>query len=195
MDISTAIKKRRSIREYKKRKVPKRLLNRILESARWAPSLHNMQPWEFIILAKKMQKKLVGVLKKAQNKEPFLIRLTLKNSINVIEKAPVVILAYSNGVLSNKVKKGGRLYSDYLNAAATFEAQSVACAIQNMLLTAHSVGLGSTWFGIPIFSEKAVNRLFGLDYKLMAILTFGYPKNTPEPPRRRPLKEIVSLRK
>lgn len=195
MDLTTLIKSRRTIRRYRSTKVSKALLRKILDSARWAPSLHNMQPWKFIIPESKMKKELINALKHSQNKELLFIRLILRNSIKTIENAPTVVLVYNDGILSNKAKKGGRAYRNYFNNANTFEIQSVACAIQNMLLTAHSFGLGAAWFGIPIFSEKSINRLFGVNYRLMAILTIGYPAKKPKPPVRKPLSEIVTFRK
>ena len=50
MEVLEAIKTRRSIRKYKKDPVPQEKINKILDAARWAPSGHNSQPWEFIIL-------------------------------------------------------------------------------------------------------------------------------------------------
>ena len=133
MDITSLIKSRRSVRQYKPKKVPKRLVRKILDSARWAPSLYNMQPWKFIIPEGRMRKKLVEALKKVQDKEALLVRMKLKESTKVIERAPLVILTYNDSALSNKAKKGGRLYSNYFGIANMFEIQSVACAIQNML--------------------------------------------------------------
>ena len=49
-DVIDVIKKRRSIRKYAARRVPKEILREILEAARWAPSAHNAQPWRFIVL-------------------------------------------------------------------------------------------------------------------------------------------------
>lgn len=193
MNLTHLIKTRRTIRQYKNRKVPKRLLYKILDSARWAPSLHNRQPWKFVIPEGEARKKLIDALKRSRDKEALLIRLTLRENIKVIEHAPVVILVYNDSALSNRVKKGGKLYSDYLDKSITFEIQSVACAIQNMLLTAYSLGLGTAWFGMPVFAEKFINKFLHVEYKLMAILTVGYPAESPRRPGRKPLSEIVDF--
>ena len=193
MDITTAIKERRSIRSYKSKKVPRKLVNKILDSARWAPSLHNLQPWKFIVAEGAIKEELINAIKRPyRGIEPLMIRLTLKNSIEVIENAPLVILVYNNRPFSIKLKELGR---HFFNCANVWEIQSAACAIQNMLLTTHSLGLSATWFGIPMLRERYINKLFGMNDRLMAIVTIGYPAKKPKPPRRKGLSEIVSYRK
>jgi len=50
MDILNLIKTRRSVRRFKKYKVPAKVIEKILEAGRWAPSGLNNQPWKFMIL-------------------------------------------------------------------------------------------------------------------------------------------------
>ena len=50
MEILELIKKRRTIRDYKKKKVSQKLITKIIEAGIWAPSPHNSQPWEFIVI-------------------------------------------------------------------------------------------------------------------------------------------------
>src|SRR4030067_2586538 len=59
-DIVNLMKNRRSIRKYSARKVSRKILNEILEAARWAPSAHNSQPWRFTILNKTEEKKVLA---------------------------------------------------------------------------------------------------------------------------------------
>ncbi len=49
MDLLEVIKKRRSIRTYKKQDLPQGTIEKLLEAARWAPSAGNVQPWEFVV--------------------------------------------------------------------------------------------------------------------------------------------------
>jgi nitroreductase len=50
MEVLHAIKTRRSVREFKREKVEKDKIEKILEAARWAPSAKNRQPWKFIVV-------------------------------------------------------------------------------------------------------------------------------------------------
>lgn len=193
MSIDKIIRTRRTIRRYKDRRVPRKAISRILEAARWAPSSHNMQPWRFIIVEGPAKKRLVEALSLRQKNEPLLFRLILKEAVKIVENAPTTILVYKKGVYSDTIKKGGSPYRMYLQRTNVWETQSVASALQNMLLVAHSLGLGTAWLGSAVFRERQINRLFNSNDALIAIVTIGYPDEKPAPPRRKHIAEIASF--
>jgi nitroreductase len=195
MDTSTAIRTRRTVRRYKNRAVAGRLIKKILDAGRWAPSFHNTQPWRFIVIGEKAKMGLVEALKKHKGKEPLIVRMTLNSGISMIKEAPVAVLIYNNRSFSRKLEKHSRYTKGYLEGVAVREIQSVACAIQNMLLEAHALGLGAAWLGIPTFREEYINRLFGTKDSLAAIITLGHPSERPRPPCRMAINEITSFRK
>jgi len=53
MDALEAIKKRRSIRRYKHKSIPKEILERIVDAGRFAPTARGVEPWEFIVVTDK----------------------------------------------------------------------------------------------------------------------------------------------
>lgn len=64
MDVATAIQKRRSIRKYKSKEIPKEILIQILEAARQAPSGANRQPWQLVVVTDAEKRKaLVPICK------------------------------------------------------------------------------------------------------------------------------------
>lgn len=65
-------------------------------------------------------------------------------------------------------------------------------AMQNMVIAAWSLGIGSCWIGD--FDEAEVRRILHVpkDWKILALISFGYPDETPETTPRKPLKEITS---
>ncbi|MEM2167344.1 MAG: nitroreductase family protein, partial [Candidatus Bathyarchaeia archaeon] len=73
--------------------------------------------------------------------------------------------------------------------------QSLAAAIQNILLAAYAEGLGTCWFCAPLFCQETVKKVLGMprDVEPQALITVGYPAEKPEPPPRKPLKDIVFL--
>jgi len=73
--------------------------------------------------------------------------------------------------------------------------QSVAAAIENMLIAAHAMGLGACWFCAPLFCPETVRKVLKLppDFEPQALITMGYPAEHPLPPSRKSLKEIVHL--
>ena len=62
MDIMEVVKTRRSVREYTDRPIPKDVLERIVDAARFAPTARNVQPWEFIVVTKTETLKKIGDL-------------------------------------------------------------------------------------------------------------------------------------
>lgn len=68
-------------------------------------------------------------------------------------------------------------------------------ALQNMVIAAWSLGIGSCWIGD--FKEAEVKRTLGVpkDWKILSLISFGYPAETPNPTPRKPLKQIASYNK
>ncbi len=162
------IKRRRSVRKYLEKNVENKLIENILDSAACAPSAGNHQPWEFIVVKKQALK---NDLAEASFNQKW------------ISQAPVLIVACVNNRLAGAVfgERGLRLYG----------IQSVAAAIQNILLSAESLGLGTCWVGA--FSEMMVARILQCpDYvRPCAIITLGYPAESPPKPNRQEMKEYV----
>ena len=184
--LEKIIKERRSHRIYQDRDVERDKLEKILELAMWAPSAMNRQQWFFVVVGGERLQKLRDILSKAYEKilprlerfyadNPKVISFT-KRFFQTLGNAPVVIFAYYIPT--------GDDYSD---------VQSVSAAIQNMLLAAHALGLGTCWMTGPVHVEDEINQALGVrDKKLVAVVTVGYPaKKPPVPPRRDVEKKIV----
>jgi len=168
MDLFDAIKNRRSIRTFKSDPVPETLLKEILEAAQWAPSAGNCQARGFIIV-----------------KNPEIKRRLCEAALeqSFIEEAPVDIVVCANEERSAAVYGGrGRNLYCILDAAA---------AVQNILLAAHALGLGTCWVGA--YSDEEVAKALDLPewIKPIAIIPIGYPAEKPSPPRRIPLESLV----
>jgi len=167
-NVSSVIRNRRSVRKYLKKEVSDDLIRQILENAAYAPSCGNLQPWEFIVVKDPKIKK--DLAEAAYNQEWML-------------DAPVLIVACTNNRLAGAVygERGLKLYG----------IQAVAAAIQNILLTARSLGLGTAWVGA--FSEIRVATILQCpDYvRPSAIITMGYPAEEPSMPPRQPMDEYV----
>ncbi len=65
-------------------------------------------------------------------------------------------------------------------------------ALQNMVIAAWSLGIGSCWIGD--FREEEVRRLLNIpdEWKVIALISFGYPAEKPSNVWKKPLSEIVS---
>ncbi|MFC1592588.1 nitroreductase family protein [Candidatus Omnitrophota bacterium] len=190
MDILSLIKKRRTIRKYKDRIISNKIIKKIIESAIWAPSAHNIQPWKFIVLKDEITKQnfIDSLTKPILTEYSSSIRILIKNSIDILKRAPLVILVYNNCNLSKKVAELGKIhqFTAYLS-----EVESVAAAIENMHLVAHYLGIGMAWLTMPLFVKKHINKFFNTEDDLLALLALGYPAETGKRSKRKLVTEIV----
>lgn len=167
-DVLEVILKRRSVRAFKPDPIPEETLRLLLESACWAGSAGNLQPWKFIVVT---QGSLKGSLAGAAS-QPFL------------SQAPVivVVIALPEQAATVYGNRGRELYA----------IQDTASAAQNLLLAATSLELGSCWVGA--FDEQKVKSLLklGPDQRPVVMIPLGQPAEHPEPTERRPLSEVVT---
>jgi nitroreductase len=136
LDVLRAIGERRSIRSFLDKDITESDIRKIVECGALAPSAGNLQPWEFVVVRDPGRR---GALAEAAHGQDF------------IAEAPVVIVVLANQARSATVygRRGSELYS----------IQDTAAAIQNMLLAAWDMGLGSCWVGA--FDEGAVAEIVG----------------------------------
>lgn len=196
LEILEAIRRRRSIRRYRPVKVPKRVVETILDAARWAPSAHNAQPWRFIVISDPEVKRRVAEAMAAEwirdmAKDGVMPerRLSLaSSSIKRLSGTPLIIVVCLSMEGMHSYPDERRRKFEYLMAV-----QSLSAAIQNMLLAIHSMGLGACWLSAPLFSQEAVRRVLHIPEEVepQALLTVGYPAEDPKPPPRKPLIEIA----
>jgi nitroreductase len=168
MDLSDAITKRRSIRTYKKQDLPQAIIEKLLEAARWAPSAGNVQPWAFVVVSSQKIKQNLSIAAYGQKD---------------LEEASIVIVVCADE------KRAAESYG--LRGKTLYCIQDTAAAIQNILLTVHSLGLGSCWIGA--FKEDEIRIVIGAPNEMrpIALIPIGYPNESPPARNRRPINEII----
>ncbi|MFH0890354.1 MAG: nitroreductase family protein [Candidatus Aenigmatarchaeota archaeon] len=169
MDVIDAIKKRRSIRKYKDRSVPKNIMNSILDAARYAPTARNMQELDYkIITSKSLMQKISDRIRVLQEKESLSIQT--KDSSNLFHGAPLLIII--TGPVDNKWT--------YIDAAI---------AAETIMLYATSIGLGTCFIGTARFIDKdteLLNELHILEgNRVAATVACGYPDEVPAEKERK----------
>ena len=187
---------RRSVRRYHTEAVSSDVLRRTLEAARWAPSAHNAQPWRFVVLRENHIKwRLAEAMAKAWDRDlqddgvSSGVRESLvMASLERFTSAPTVIIACL-------AMEDIDCYPDDRRRGVerTMAIQSVAAAIQNILLVAHMEDLGACWFCAPLFCPDAVREALGIPVEVepQTLITMGRPAERPEPPQRKALEGIV----
>ncbi len=159
MELSEAIKKRRSVRGFNNIPVEFDKITEILTAGLYAPSSGNLQNWQFIVVTDKEKIRKLPDYCAGQE---------------WISQAPVVIIvcAETEEIKHRFGKRGTNLYS----------IQNTALAIQNILLTAEQLELSVGWIGA--FDEQDIKKLFDIpdSIDVHAILGIGYSDY--EPPEK-----------
>ena len=175
MDIDEAIKGRRSIRTYKADEVKEDLVREIIEAATFAPSAKNGQQWRFTVLTGESKDKFTDMYRSELDKLTFDVGSSY-GSCAMMEEAPVAIVVW------NTNERGW-----------TTEVHSVSAAIQNILLKAHSLGLGTCWIGDIFYTYEAIVAYFKKPWKLIATTTVGWPDARPGPKSRLAVDEVTEF--
>lgn len=161
MSVDEAIKGRRSIRTYKSDGVKEELVRECIEAATYAPSAKNGQQWRFTVLTGEAKDRFTDMYRDELGKLTEDVGSSF-GSCTMMEEAPVVIMVW------NTNERGW-----------TTEAHSVSAAIQNLLLKAHSLGLGACWIGDVFYTYNAIIDYFKKPWKLHAGITLGWPDASP----------------
>jgi nitroreductase len=183
MDIFTAIKERRSCRNFLPDSVSDETIEKILEAAVWAPSPANNQPWEFVIVQNQEAKENIHKESRVCKKRLFEKsgwNWIDRYQVNFLVEAPVII-----AVIGDPEKTGAHKFLE--GTEGTYQ-HACAAAIQNMLLAAHALGLGSLWF--TLFEKERIRTILHLDPAKdpVALVCLGMPAVMPTPPPRKDVK-------
>lgn len=156
MDIFTAIKERRSCRKYLPDSIDKDQIDKILEAAIWAPSPANNQSWEFIVITNKDMKE--KIFNESERCKKYLFEKSgwkwlNKYRVDFLLEVPVII-----AVIGDPKKTGADMF---LDEGALAYRECCAAAIQNMILAAHAIDLGTLWF--TLFDKEKLKSILGVD--------------------------------
>ena len=164
MEFKELIRARRSIRGYKPDPIAARVLDRILEAARIAPTAANRQPVQIIVVT--------GEVTRAKFKEVY--------DRDWFWSAPVIVVG-----CVEPAKAWQR--ADGFNAAEV----DLAIVMDHIILAAADEGLGTCW--ICNFDERRAKEILGIprDVRVIAMTPLGFPAVEPRPFVRKPLEELL----
>jgi nitroreductase len=178
MELDVCISKRRSIRKYEDKAVPKDVIDKLLLAGVSAPSGMNAQPWRFVVIEnrdtiKKLSQRTKDMLLKGNWPENFKESFKLEKDV-IFYGAPLLIL------MCVPKKEDWR----------TVNLLDCGLAAQNMFLEAYQLGLGSCFIGFACFLNQNPELLTDVgipkDHELVAPLIFGYPAESPAPKLQEP---------
>lgn len=160
MDVLDAVKGRRSVRRYRNAPIPAPVVETLEDSLLAAPSAGNLQSRGFYFVFRDQTRKHLA---EAAYRQDF------------IHEAPLAVVCCADLEISRHYgARGTSLYC----------LQDVAASVQNLMLVAYSLGLGTVWVGA--FDESEVRRILGLPDRMrpVAIVPVGYPDERPAAPGR-----------
>lgn len=167
METFEAISTRRSIRHFNSEPVTEEELKKIVEAGILSPSAHNRQPWHYIIINKdKELKDKIGDILKENTSD------ATTQTCNVIKECSSLILVFAN--IEDSV----------------MDIQSVGASIENMLLMATNLNIGTLWIGYILEVEEILKKMFHTDKKLIAAIALGHFDKNPKPRPRKTLEEV-----
>jgi nitroreductase len=184
MELFEAIKNRRSVRRFTAAPVDDEKIEAILEAGRWAPSWGNTQCWRFVVVrAPVVRAELTGALLPIKTPDGEIPNPALAGFAN----APVII------VVCAAMGRTGFGYGDKepVTDKGDWFMFDTALAVQNMVLAAHALGLGTVIIGAfdAAKVEKALDVPAG--YRAVAVCPVGVPTRPGKAPPRKELSRLV----
>lgn len=191
MNTLDAIAARRSIRKFKDTPIPDGMLQQILTAAIQAPSACNRQPWRFIIVRGEQKAEMLRILWEviARDKSRGEDIGSSEWSVHVMEEAPVTVFVFNPaGLKPWKKHTTEQMFTD------VGDIQSIGAAVQNMLLAATDLGLGSLWICDVFIAYEELCQWLGETGEMIAAVSFGYADEAPAARPRKPMDEVIRER-
>ena len=192
------IKERRGIRKYKARLLDKKIIDEIIKAGILAPSAKNRQPWKFIVYSGKSKNELLAKMEKGLLRERDGTAL-LPNSksgladafstLRIMIEAPIVIV-----ILNTNCSSPFENISADKRISEICDSLSIGAAVENMLLKATELGIGSLWIANTCFAYNELVDYIDTTYQLVGAISLGYANETPAARPRKCLEDVVEYR-
>jgi F420 biosynthesis protein FbiB-like protein len=190
-DLHAFLRSRRSVRRFKPDPVSASVIDRILETAIYAPSAHNLQPWYFVMVVDTSTRKRLGEALTTKMRADMTaagapiseIQTRAERSTRRLEEAPVVILLCRDVTAIRKEEQ----------EEVTMAIQSVAACGLQLLLAAQAEGLGGNWICWPLYAQEAARAALDLPdtWEPQGMFFLGYADEEPREKVLKPLQEVV----
>ena len=196
--MNNSIYNRRSIRKYLDKQVPRELIGQIIDAGRMAPSAKNRQPWQYIVLGGENKSEFLKCMWKGILREEDECAMLpnskngitdAKNTWNIMKRAPVLIVVLNNN---------GKSPFDMVDADSRFveicDTLSIGASIENMLLKATEIGLGTLWIANTCYAYKELTEYLETTQQLVGAIALGYADETTVQRPRKKMEDIVEYR-
>ncbi|MDE7266672.1 MAG: nitroreductase family protein [Lachnospiraceae bacterium] len=195
---NSPIYRRRSIRKFKDMPISKEQIEAIIQAGSAAPSAKNRQPWKCIVLGNLCKEEFLIHMKKGIEREEHSLaslsksRIGLpdaKNTLRIMREAPILIVV---------INTNGKSPFEQLDVDERFteicDNLSIGAFIENMLLQAEEMGLGTLWIANTCFAYQELISYLNMQGQLIGAIALGYADEHPEKRPRKELKDIMEFR-
>jgi nitroreductase len=185
-DFFSVVRTQRAHRTFTAEPVPDEVVEQVLEAATHAPSAENTQPWAFVVVRDAGARARIGELNRRAwegggrefsrpRLSPEMFAKVEAGATGGIADAPVLVV----------------VCGDMTHCVETVLESSVWPAVQNLLLGAHALGLGSALTTITtVFGDELRSLLALPDHvRPLGVVPLGWPAKGLGPPRRAPVAE------
>lgn len=192
------IEERRSIRKFRNEPIDREQIETMVRAAGLAPSAKNRQPWKYIVYTGGEKDRLLDVMEKGLEKEQAEHKLLPQsayglpdafNTLRIMREAPVTIIVMNtNGQSPYDAIATDRRVTEICDSL------SIGASIENMLLKATELGLGTLWIANTCFAYNNLMEAIGEPGQLIGAVAVGHPAEHPLPRPRKTLEEILEYR-
>ena len=193
-----AIEKRRSIRKYSEKMVSRDLIEKIVRAAALAPSAKNRQPWKYLAYTGTEKENLLAAMQRGLEREEQEHTLLPDSAyglpdafhtLEIMREAPALLIVMNtNGNSPYAPINTDRRLSEIC------DSMSIGASIQNLLLRATELGLGTLWIANTCFAYPELMEVIKEEGQLVGAVALGYAMEEPNPRPRKKLEEILEYR-
>lgn len=194
---NSAIYARRSIRKFQDKPVAREIIEEIIRAGRAAPSAKNRQPWKCVILGNQRKAEFLDAMEQGIDREEHIHAMLpksgsgladAKNTLRIMREAPILIVV---------INTNGKSLFTPLDADERIteicDTLSIGAFIENMLLQAQELGLGTLWVANTCFAYEELITFLSMQGQLIGAVALGYADECPAMRPRKGLEEIAAF--
>lgn len=182
-EVNDLIRSRRTIRpeQFTERKVQRDQIELILNNAQWAPNHGKTEPWRFQVFQSEASRNELS-----QNLGRIYMETTSSESQNDMKLAKLI----RRPLISSVVIAVNMSRQKEEKIPEIEEIEAVACAIQNMQLTANAYGIGAFWSSPKLIYTSQMNHYLNIGEKdkCLGLIYLGYTKEAWPKSHRKPIE-------
>lgn len=185
----------RAMRRLHPDPVPREHLERLVAAATRAPSGENAQPWAFVVVTDAETRASLGRLYRQLTRPALWIvaRVARSESARRIQRSASHLGEHMGEAPAIVVVCMRQAYPRWLRATRVGQWGSIFPAVQNLLLAARALGLGSTLTTMHLMRHRRLKRILRIPrrYQVVAVIPVGFPKGRFGEGERRPVEEVL----